>query len=636
MTSPYENLPLKAFWRTGVTSADPTNMSGIYTRKWELHSELNVATAGSCFAQHISRYLRGNGFAVMDVEPPPNGLSDSDQEAQGYGLYSARYGNIYTVHQLLQLAREALGEFAPADAIWEKNGKYYDALRPSVPQQGFASAEELKQSRASHLLKVKKLFETMDVFIFTLGLTEAWVHRSSGTVFPTAPETVAGVFSDEEYVFKNFNYLEVYNAFKEFIELIRRVRLPGSELRVLLTVSPVPLTATASGNHILQASTYSKSVLRAVAGQLSAENTNIDYFPSYEIITNPAAKSRFYKENLRSVTNDGVAAVMNVFFRQHTNSSQSADLEDKRSVCSEQSLSEMSGDELLCEEALLDVFSSRQSKDVFKTNRKIIFIGDSHLSGVKACIETYFSDLSAAYEFTYIPTTWLSHPLIDMEGHQYLTLFEIKPEYRHLVPNIPTSDEMKSGLDICIVGVGMLGDGVVRAHGELTAGSASAKDGRDFSPSLPLIGTPEQAEMYRSGLVTLQAIEGYNEARKMYVHNLNLRINIGVSLVGCGIHRSVRWIASPNMVERTARFRFGDGYVDSHSHHIHTRIAEEYVENYLIAKQGSGWLINHPAELEAVSGFTKDRYAYSENFNDIHTNGEFYRSAIRQYFDSIQ
>ena len=35
--------------------------------------------------------------------------------------------------------------------------------------------------------------------------------------------------------------------------------------RLVLTVSPVPLAATASGSHVLPATIYSKSVLRAAA-----------------------------------------------------------------------------------------------------------------------------------------------------------------------------------------------------------------------------------------------------------------------------------------------------------------------------------------------------------------------------------
>jgi hypothetical protein len=63
--------------------------------------------------------------------------------------------------------------------------------------------------------------------------------------------------------------------------------------------------------------TYSKSALRAVAGQLAANQSQIDYFPSYEIITNPAARGMFFNENLRTVRAEGVEAVMRVFFSEH-------------------------------------------------------------------------------------------------------------------------------------------------------------------------------------------------------------------------------------------------------------------------------------------------------------------------------
>ena len=38
-------------------------------------------------------------------------------------MYSCRYGNIYTVHQLLQLAQEASGDYDPVDISWEKDGR---------------------------------------------------------------------------------------------------------------------------------------------------------------------------------------------------------------------------------------------------------------------------------------------------------------------------------------------------------------------------------------------------------------------------------------------------------------------------------------------------------------------------------
>lgn len=85
------------------------------------------------------------------------------------------------------------------------------------------------------------MLQTMDLFIFTLGLTEAWVHRDTGTVYPTAPGTIAGRFDENIY---------------EFQKNLLKLRPDGKLPKILLTVSPVPLVATASGNHVLTATNY--------------------------------------------------------------------------------------------------------------------------------------------------------------------------------------------------------------------------------------------------------------------------------------------------------------------------------------------------------------------------------------------
>lgn len=91
----------------------------------------------------------------------------------------------------------------------------------------------------------------------------------------------------------------------------------GRPYKILLTVSPVPLTASASGKHVLVSTAYSKSTLRSVAGQLSMEQDHIDYFPSYEIVTNPKLHSTAFTKNLRSITGEAVDNVMSHFFAEH-------------------------------------------------------------------------------------------------------------------------------------------------------------------------------------------------------------------------------------------------------------------------------------------------------------------------------
>lgn len=314
MRSPYTDLPARAFWRTGVSEQNPLTVSDLYRRKFEISPQDRIATAGSCFAQHIARNFTAHGYRVIDAEPPPAGLDAEAAKSFGYGIYSARYGNIYTTRQLLQLTHESFGRISRQDIVWEKDGRYYDALRPSVEPEGLESPEEVLLHRKSHLAAVRRTFAAMDLFVFTFGLTEAWVDRKDGTVFPTAPGTIAGSFDPERYEFRNFGFDEVMGDFLRFRQIVLR-RRPG--VKFLVTVSPVPLTATAGQEHVLAATTYSKSVLRAVAGELAHKFDDVDYFPSYEIIASPFARGFFYENNLRSVHPAGVENVMRIFFAAH-------------------------------------------------------------------------------------------------------------------------------------------------------------------------------------------------------------------------------------------------------------------------------------------------------------------------------
>ena len=131
---PYSDLPKNAFWKRGMAQANQCAMQGIYKKKFKITSNAKIATAGSCFAQHISRHLKKNKFNVLDVEPPPPGLPNGLHRRFGYSMYSARHGNIYTVRQLLQQAQEVAGEFTPENYIWEKDGRFDDAIRPALNQ----------------------------------------------------------------------------------------------------------------------------------------------------------------------------------------------------------------------------------------------------------------------------------------------------------------------------------------------------------------------------------------------------------------------------------------------------------------------------------------------------------------------
>jgi len=84
-------------------------------------------------------------------------------------------------------------------------------------------------------------------------------------------------------------------------------------VKILLTVSPVPLVATYEKRHVLVSNTVSKSVLRVAADEVERAFDNVIYFPSYEIITSPANSGKYYQDDLRRVTDIGIDHVMRVF-----------------------------------------------------------------------------------------------------------------------------------------------------------------------------------------------------------------------------------------------------------------------------------------------------------------------------------
>ncbi len=353
--SPYENLCKNAFWRSGVSTKDPFSIEGLYRRKFKILRKDRIATAGSCFAQHIARHLKERKFNVLQYEAAPRGMSADVAAKYSFGVYSCRYANIYTTAQLYQLAREAFGDFSPAEPVWEKDGRYYDAQRPSVEPYGYASAKDVMTARKKHLEKVKAMLLDMDVFVFTFGLTEAWIHTESETVYPTAPGTIAGSYDPEIYSFKNYSYNEVLKSFNKFLRYIRRAR--NHRLRVITTVSPVPLTATASSLHVLSASSYSKSVLRAVCGSLEGQHSRLDYYPSYELITAGFTKGIFFETNLRSVTSQGVANAMRIFLSEHDPQGNENPKSAPPNFPENTTQGAMLEDDIQCEEILLEAFN---------------------------------------------------------------------------------------------------------------------------------------------------------------------------------------------------------------------------------------------------------------------------------------
>jgi hypothetical protein len=317
MICPYIGLPPSSFWRQAVAECEIKNLDPHLSSGLQFTRETRVASAGSCFAQHISYALRSRGYNYYVTEVAPGFLTPEQQEDFGYGVFSARYGNVYTTLQLLQLFQRALGDFAPADQFWtDSTGRVFDLLRPRIAPRGFASMAEAQADALQHLKAVRKLIETTDVFIFTLGLTECWISKADGTAYPSCPGCgSAGNYDVSKYEFHNLSVAETSGHLAQSIDLMS---VANPKMQIVLTVSPVPLVATMERRHVLQATTYSKSVLRVSTEEMVRRYDNVHYFASYEIITNARSAGAYFGKDARSVTQEGVTRAMDLFFVNFT------------------------------------------------------------------------------------------------------------------------------------------------------------------------------------------------------------------------------------------------------------------------------------------------------------------------------
>lgn len=330
---PYRTLPDAAFWAKAVAARHPADWAGLAP---PLDLTGPIATLGSCFARHLGPALRARGCDWLECEPAPAFLIDdrAAAEAFGFGLFSVRCGNIYTARQLRQLAEEACGERQPIEPVWrrsERRGeRWVDALRPGVDPVGRASAAEVLAERALHLAAVRAMLATAAVVVVTLGQTEAWSDARDGTVYPSAPGTRGGTWDPARHHLLRQRYPDVAADVLAFRALLNRLN-PAA--RLVLSVSPVPLAATATGGHVLTASMAAKATLRAVAGDLADDHPDIAYAPAWDLLASHPARAMMFNPDLRTINPAGVALVMG-----HVLGHAPEPTEDNAAICDEDAL----------------------------------------------------------------------------------------------------------------------------------------------------------------------------------------------------------------------------------------------------------------------------------------------------------
>ena len=121
-----------------------------------------------------------------------------------------------------------------------------------------------------------------DVFILTLGVAAAFFDRTTGAFVLPRPSALNSRALAEKYLFRMASVKENVDNVLYLIEFIRSI---APQIRIVVTVSPVPLMASFGYASAVQADCLSKCMMRLVAHEVvnGSGTSNILYWSSFEV-----------------------------------------------------------------------------------------------------------------------------------------------------------------------------------------------------------------------------------------------------------------------------------------------------------------------------------------------------------------
>ena len=265
--------------------------------KFKLGSNPSIFAAGSCFAREIELSLHTMGLQVLSWNPT---MQLSNAYFHRYNTFSIindfqfAYGRQYDENNILQIGGEKFSDYSG---------------------YGVETSAEAVLAKRREIVDVYRRAGEADLLIVTLGLVEAWYDKLTETYLNTSPYHLLARHGDR-FELRVTGYEDNKRALQDLIALIRANK---PDAKILLTVSPVPFSDTFSGQDVVIANTYSKSVLRAVAQALSEQHAFVDYFPSYEMVMLSDPASAWLADH-RHVRRDHVNFIVTQFVENYLTS----------------------------------------------------------------------------------------------------------------------------------------------------------------------------------------------------------------------------------------------------------------------------------------------------------------------------
>lgn len=304
--NPYSRFPYaendagSAGWRMAGTAP-------VFVRtqpKFRLSSADAVFTMGSCFARNVEESLIRLGINVMLAGFDfPLGYFHPNYARLDTWVHTAQHGNlirsVLNKYTPLSMLNEFERLLRPPGASPQDQGMIQvDAYRwfdPHIKNTRMMGWEECLTARGLVDAATSKVREATTIFL-TLGFTETWIDSVSGYVLNVAPPPLLIRKHPERFRFYNATHADVLSSLVQIHDLVRAGINP--DMKFVVTVSPVPLGTTFTEMDVIAANAYSKATLRSAVGEFCAGRANVDYYPSYEMVTSTDSRIAWDKDRI--------------------------------------------------------------------------------------------------------------------------------------------------------------------------------------------------------------------------------------------------------------------------------------------------------------------------------------------------
>jgi hypothetical protein len=221
-----------------------------------------ILSIGSCFAESMGKRMQ---HSKMDILINP-------------------FGTLFHPAAICQLLEAALEDKSPPENMFlERDGMHFHYWAHSQIM-GY-TLEEARGKIIGGLTLTKEYLKDSNYLILTLGT--AWVYElvSSHKIVANCHKQSGSQFNR-----RLMPLGEMQKIVESMIALLQKF---NPQLQIILTLSPVRHTKDGIPENQL-----SKSLLRVLCGDLTAQFEQVHYFPSYEIMIDELRDYRFYKSDL--------------------------------------------------------------------------------------------------------------------------------------------------------------------------------------------------------------------------------------------------------------------------------------------------------------------------------------------------